>query len=253
MPERSQPLALALLLSCLLVMSSGCTSSRMMKDGKGFGWLGGNKDDLQLQSDSLNFPPPSSLEVPKSVSNASINQATGMAQSSGSTTRNATGAQMPGQPSIANTNHPMVQDGMYGNGTPTGPAIPTAVATNTPSPQYVDPTANQNAAVNLPAPATQLASATSSIPATAPMVQERSIYEMESAGTNQPAPNATAAYAEPSYLEGPTSTVAHASAIEPVTPSPTPSTANTGGTYYQARTQQPRAWRPGSTSDLKTL
>ena len=217
MPERSQKLALALL-SSLLVLSTGCTSSRILKPN-GFGWLG-DKGDTRVTDDSLDFPPPSSAEVPRSLQGRRAHsQASAIAGTTPNLTPSAAShaqaINLPAAFAGGNSDHSMVQNGLYGP--PASHAVATTPVT-APAPTTIAPPSAASipdyvSGPTVTAPATQLASVPTTAPTVAPVNHERSMYETENDAPDYLASAAT--YTEP---VAPAPQAIAATAIAPITP-----------------------------------
>ena len=256
MLRRTQKLALGLFIAGFIVVSTGCTSSRLLR----------SKNDLNLSSD---YPAPSSLEVPEAVN--SLDAMSGpkkpMTSSNGGSGTKVASSSTPMDV------HPQVQSGFYD--VPAGsPATPM-----TAEPSHMYATAPSHMTPTAPAPVVPVAPVATSVATPLPpasevrqVSHERSIYESEPAytasaatydaplyGTTATTPPtspiatiapATATQALPTAFPTPTSTPASVST--PTVQAATYTATNTG-TYYQSQANQPRPWRPGSTCDLKTL
>ena len=266
------PMLYALIFITLLSLSSGCTSSRLMKS-KGFAWLGDKEDGLNLQSES--FPPPSALEVPRSVSrkraSGSGQAAPGLVAGNPSSVPSGLNrsvaplnAQTPNAPN-PNIQNPLVQSGLYGNGQIDNGAIPapsSQVITLPPPAASVQP---ESAAAPPPATITQ------AIPTSSPAYLQAAPAPLrEQPVTNQPLNSLGGNSAYPGMQVSANEPIAPTAPVTPsapepiatpehVTPIPLPATppltANVspptnGSTYYQEQATQPRPWRPGSTSDF---
>lgn len=290
MLERSQPFALALLLAGLTALNTGCTSGRLLKSDGGFGWLGSKSSETNLQRDANAFPPPSSIEIPQSVNNQQVSGAASSVATSipsPTATGSMLGSTAPATAALAQStpygqsapvDTSMVQTGMYAAAAAPAAQASAQIATNTGvGNMYTSQTAIPAATPQAPAPLAAApiptapatpsynahASATSPLPTT-PVNQERSIYETEAPAASYntapaygaPAYEAPANLPDPGYASEPAPAVIAVAEpiIAPTTPVQTPmAPAQPAATFYEARAKQPRAWRPGSTSDLKTL
>ncbi len=283
MLQRLRTLLIVPVIASLLMLSTGCKSSQLIKP-RGFGWLG-NKSHATSESDALDFPPPSSAEVPQSLSDrrAQVQAQLASATPDNTAAANAGMAGLAAAPigsqgatSSPTADHPMVQNGFYGA---TGPGATLAQPASTaagavagvqnPSSTVMPPAYPVTTAPNLGVPAVVAPEAIAS-PAMLPPVGAVTGTPGEVALANHQSAQCDLGGGVPACLAAPAThqqpvgpmydapTAMHASADLPLgvgmptATAPTPSASGATGAFYQSQTQQPRPWRPGSTSDLIT-